>query len=259
MKERSGRRVSPRLRRGVYLLPSLFTLGNIFLGFFAVVRGLAGQFHDAALAIFIAGFLDALDGRLARLTRTESDFGREFDSLADVLTFGSAPALLAYLWGLDQFHRLGWLVPLFYLACCATRLARFNVQTRIVDSRWFVGLPAPAAAGAAASVIFFAPEREWKTWLAGFLLVAMVTLGFLMVSTFRYSSFKRIDLRSRWSYRIALPLAGLLAVVVFNPRAFFVTAAVLYTLSGPVGWLWGRVHRPAASNPGEADEPVTDP
>lgn len=117
-----------RHRRGLYLLPSIFTIGNILLGFFAVIRGLQGRYSEAAIAIFAAAILDALDGRIARLTKTESEFGREFDSLADVLTFCSAPALLAYLWGLQDLGRIGWLVPFFYLTAGATRLARFNVQ-----------------------------------------------------------------------------------------------------------------------------------
>ena len=143
-----------RLRRGAYLLPSLFTIGNMLLGFYAIVLGFrgadlgsAGLFQRAALLVFAAGLLDGLDGRIARMTGTDSDFGREYDSLADLLTFGVAPALLTYAWGLRELLRFGWLVPLFFVVCCATRLARFNIQVRVVDSRRFVGLPAPAAAG----------------------------------------------------------------------------------------------------------------
>ena len=121
---------SRKLRRGAYLLPSLFTVGTIVLGFYAVIRGLRGDFASAALMIILAGVLDNLDGRIARLTNTDSDFGREFDSLADVLTFGAAPALLAHLWGFRELGRVGWLLPLFFLVCATTRLARFNVQTK---------------------------------------------------------------------------------------------------------------------------------
>jgi len=242
--------VPRQLRRGIYLLPSLFTLGNIFLGFWAVVLGLRGAFQSAALMIFAAGILDALDGRIARLTHTESDFGREFDSLADVLTFGSAPALVAYLWGLQDFGRIGWLVPLFFLVCTATRLARFNVQARNVDSRWFVGLPSPAAAGAIASLLFLAPAQgEVPPWQSATMLLALAAVGSLMISTFRYPSFKRIDLKERRSYRLLLPLTALLLVVAYHPPAFFLSVAVTYTCYGPIAWLAGRRGRLEAGGP----------
>jgi len=256
-----GRRA--RMRRGVYLLPSLFTIANMMLGFYAVVLGFRGfvaggygLFGWGALLVFAAAIIDGLDGRVARLTNTESDFGREYDSLADVITFGVAPALLAFFWGLHEFGRIGWLVPLFFMVCCATRLARFNVQTRVVDSRYFVGLPTPAAAGAICSILFFAPDRAWRTWVEILMLVALIAVGLLMVSTFRYRSFKKFDLRKRWSYRALVPVAAVVLVTALAPRAFFLAVAVLYTLSGPTGWLWGRLRRsgdgPAAEPPAEA-------
>jgi CDP-diacylglycerol---serine O-phosphatidyltransferase len=253
-----------RMRRGVYLLPSLFTIGNMMLGFYAVVLGFRGfeaggngLFGVGALLVFAAAIIDGLDGRIARLTNTESDFGREYDSLADVITFGVAPALLAFFWGLHDLGRVGWLVPLFFMVCCATRLARFNVQTRVVDSRYFVGLPTPAAAGAICSILFFAPDRAWRTWVELLMLVALAAVGLLMVSTFRYRSFKKFDLRRRWSYRALVPVAAVVLVTTLAPRAFFLAVAVLYTLSGPVGWLWGRVTRRGGD--GAAAEPEADP
>ncbi|MCP3956775.1 MAG: CDP-diacylglycerol--serine O-phosphatidyltransferase [bacterium] len=240
------RKVRQRLRRGAYLLPSLFTTGNILMGFYAVVLGTRGQFATAALVIFIAGILDGLDGRIARMTNTVSDFGREFDSLADLFTFGVAPALLAYFWGLERLGRIGWLIPLYFLICTAVRLARFNVQTKVVDSRFFVGLPSPAAAGFIGSFLFIAPDSEWKAWLEGAMLVALVGIGTLMVSTFRYPSFKNFDLRQRWSYRVILPWAVGLLALAFHPPAFFLTAAVVYTLMGPTSWLVGRLRRRGA-------------
>ncbi len=241
------RRVRSRLRRGAYLLPSLFTIGNILLGFYAFVLGFRGEFRTAALLIFAAGVLDALDGRIARLLGTESEFGKEFDSLADVLTFGAVPALLAFLWGLGDLGRIGWLVPLFYLLCTAIRLARFNVQTRVVDSRYFVGLPAPVAAGTIAAFLFLAPSSDWRWWLEAVMLAALILIGALMVSTFRYRSFKKIDLRQRWSYRAALPLAAVILILVYfflaYRPAFLLSAAVIYTASGPLGWLFGRLRR----------------
>lgn len=233
----------------MYLLPSAFTIGNVLLGFYAVILGFReGDFQTAALLIFAAGVLDALDGRIARMSGTDSEFGKEYDSLADVLTFGSAPAWLCYYWGLSSLGRIGWLVPLYFLVCCATRLARFNVQTKVVDSRYFVGLPAPAAAGAVCSVLFFAPNQEWKPWATGFLVAALLLVGSLMVSTFRYRSFKQIDLRRRWSYRVALPIAAVILIVAYWPQAFFLVLAVLYTTSGPIVWLTGKLRSRRASS-----------
>lgn len=234
-----------RVSRRAFLLPSLFTIGNMLLGFYAVVLGLREHFEGAALVIFIAALLDGLDGRLARMTNTESDFGREYDSLADLVTFGVAPALLAYLWGLQELDRIGWLAPLFFLVCTATRLARFNVQTRKHDARYFVGLPSPAAAAALASLLFIAPDSDWKAWLNLLGLGVLVALGLLMVSTFRYPSFKQLELRRARSYRIVLPIAGILFLAAYHPPAFFVSVAAIYAASGPLMWLQGKARRRA--------------
>ena len=255
---KGGQRVRKRLRRGAYMLPSLLTIGNILLGFYALVRGLGGDFQNAALLIFGAAVLDTLDGRLARLMGTESAFGREFDSLADVLTFGATPAVLTYMWGLRDLGRIGWLVPLCYLVCAAARLARFNVQTNPVDSRYFVGLPTPAAACAVGSILFFAPTGPYWRWGAVVLILALLSLGGLMLSTFRFWSGKRIDLRQRWSYRMIFPVAAVVLVVAYHPPAFFLAVAVLYTFSAPILWLRGRWFpqtsgQPQAQPTGEVD------
>lgn len=260
------RRPRMRLRRGAYLLPSLFTIGNMLLGFYAVVNAYRGSqvllpelgdpyFARSALAVFAAAILDVLDGRIARMTGTDSDFGREYDSLADLFTFGATPALLTFLWGLHGFGRLGWLVPLYYMVCTATRLARFNVQTRVVDSRYFVGLPSPAAAGAVCSLLFYVPGNHWRDWWSGVILVTLVAVGTLEVTTFRYWSVKQLDLRRRWSYRAALPLALVVLVVALEPQAVFLVLGVAYALSGPATWLVARVRRRGA---GEAP-PTTGP
>jgi CDP-diacylglycerol---serine O-phosphatidyltransferase len=280
MIEEPPRRLPP-VRRGAYLLPSLFTIGNFLLGFYAIVLGLrtAGLvppdprfaephtgFAVAALLVFSAGILDGLDGRIARLIGTESDFGKEYDSLADVFTFGVAPALLTYLWGLHEWGRIGWLVPFFYLVCTATRLARFNVQTRVVDPRYFVGLPTPAAAGTICSILFFAPDSSWsrswreselRTWAQVLVLVALLVIGALMVSTFRYTSFKKLDFRRRWSYRAFVPIAAIVLVIAIKPRAAFLVMALLYTLSGPVGYLLSRLRQRAG--PARAEAPPGAP
>jgi CDP-diacylglycerol--serine O-phosphatidyltransferase len=235
--------VPHRLQRGAYLLPSLFTIANMLLGFYAIVCGLRGQFRLAALLVFAAAIVDTFDGLIARLTGTESEFGKEYDSLADVVTFGAAPALLTYLWGLADFHRDAWLLSAFFMVCTATRLARFNVQHKVVDKRWFVGLPTPAAAGTICSMLFWAPDAEWRPWLEGLVAVSLLIVGLLMVSTFRYRSVKGADPRQRMSYRVAVPIAAILLVLYYAPYAFFLTFAVVYALSGPALWLWGRLRR----------------
>jgi CDP-diacylglycerol--serine O-phosphatidyltransferase len=238
-----ARRRRERARRRAYLLPSIFTVANMLLGFYAIVLGLRDRFAAAALLIFAAAILDSLDGRIARMTNTESDFGREYDSLADLVTFGMAPALLSYLWGLQDLGRAGWLAPLFFLVCAATRLARFNVQTRKVDKRYFVGLPSPAAAGALASILFVVPDLDWKPWFNLLLMGILLTLATLMVSTFRYPSFKQIDLRKGWSYRVVLPIAAVVLLAAYHERAFLVSASALYAASGPWLWLRGKLRR----------------
>jgi CDP-diacylglycerol--serine O-phosphatidyltransferase len=248
-----GTRVRGGLRRGAYLLPSLFTIGNMLLGFYAIICGLDGQFRKAALVVFLAAVLDLLDGRIARMTGTESDFGKEYDSLADVVTFGAAPAMLAYLWGLRDLAKDAWLLAVFFMVCTATRLARFNVQTRVVDSRFFVGLPAPAAAGAICSLLFFAPEYtpDVRVFMQVVIGMALLLIGVLMVSTFRYRSFKTFDLQKRWSYRAFVPFAAILLVVVFIPRATFLAIAVLYTLSAPLAAGFARLRHPRGHRPEE--------
>jgi CDP-diacylglycerol--serine O-phosphatidyltransferase len=241
--ERSERpaRIRARLRRGAYFLPSLFTVGNIFLGFWAVVLGLRGRYVIAGALIIIAAALDFLDGKIARMTGTESDFGREFDSLADVLTFGMAPALIAWAWGLHEYERAGWLVPLFYVVCTATRLARFNVHTGAAhDTRWFVGLPSPAAAGTVASFLLVGVESDWRPWLVRGMGALLIALGLLMVSTFRFWSLKAIDFGQRRSYRAAVPLVAALVLVAYWPELFLPGLAVTYAASGPLGWLLRR-------------------
>ncbi|MEM9554628.1 MAG: CDP-diacylglycerol--serine O-phosphatidyltransferase [Acidobacteriota bacterium] len=254
-----------RLRRGAYVLPSLFTFGNILLGFYAVVCAFHGHFVTAAWMIIAAGIADGLDGRIARLTHTESEFGKEFDSLADVLTFGSAPAYIVWLWALEELGRAGWLVPLYFLLCTAVRLARFNVQTKKVDSRSFVGLPSPAAAGTVASLLFLhaqIPDIVTKPWLAGVMLTALIVLGTLMVSTFRYPSMKKIDLRRRWSYRAALLFGVALLVLFLEPVIFFQLFAACYVAWGPLAYVGGRLRRrigTGAASTDDGTEPTGEP
>jgi CDP-diacylglycerol--serine O-phosphatidyltransferase len=246
---RSGSR---RFRRGASILPSLFTTGNLFLGFWAIVRTLNGQYVEAAPLIGWAILLDMLDGRIARLTGTTSEFGGELDSLADVISFGVAPALLAYGWGFAPLSRVGWLAAFLFVMCGALRLARFNVQRHAADGKYFVGLPIPAAAGQIAAVVHFLPEplaaRAPSMLAAGLLSV----LAFLMVSTLRYTSFKSVDLRRRRSYINVLGIAILFLLVAIHPEWVLLAAATAYSLSGPAVHLLGLARRRGGPPPAVA-------
>jgi CDP-diacylglycerol--serine O-phosphatidyltransferase len=232
-----------RFRRGASILPSLFTTGNLFLGFWAIVRTLHGQYAEAAPLIFWAILLDVLDGRIARMTGTTSEFGAELDSLADVVSFGVAPALLAYSWGFATLPRVGWLVAFLFVVCGALRLARFNVQKTVVDGRYFVGLPIPAAAAAVAALVNVTPSPLEEKVHAVMGLSLLIVLSFLMVSTFRYWSFKKVDLKSRRSYVNVVGIAVLLVVFNMHPDWALLALATFFWLSGPLVYLIGLVVR----------------
>ena len=219
-------------RRGTSILPSLFTTGNLFLGFWSIVKTLDGRFAEAAPLIGGAVILDMLDGRIARLTNTQSEFGAEYDSLADAVSFGVAPALLAYCWALQTVPRAGWPAAFLFLACGVLRLARFNVQKHVVDARFFVGLPIPAGAAQIAAIVFVLPDRPTEHWQTVAVLALVVALAFLMVSTFRYRSFKGVDLRRRRSYISVLGIALLFLLVATQPEASLLAATSLYTAVG---------------------------
>jgi CDP-diacylglycerol---serine O-phosphatidyltransferase len=253
-----------RLRRGAYLLPSLLTMANMFCGYASVVFSMRGEFSEAALCVGFAFVLDMLDGRVARLTGTTSPFGLEFDSLADVISFGVAPAMLAFAWGLSAFGRFGWAAGFLYVAAAAIRLARFNIQSaQNPDKRFFVGMPSPAAAAVPAATVFAYPYGL-QGWLALLALPMVLIPGFLMVSTIRYRSFKTIDLRARRSYRNLILLALVMAAIVARPQITLSVMAYAYLLS-PIGdFLWVRLHRRGhtaapeskGSAHGELDVPV---
>jgi CDP-diacylglycerol---serine O-phosphatidyltransferase len=232
-----------RFRRGASILPSLFTTGNLFLGFWAIVRTIHGQYAEAAPLIFWAILLDVLDGRIARMTGTTSEFGGELDSLADVVSFGVAPALLAYAWGFATLPRVGWLVAFLFVVCGALRLARFNVQKSSIDGRYFVGLPIPAAAAPVAALVNVSPAPVDEKTHAVLWLSLLIVLAFLMVSTFRYTSFKKVDLRSRRSYVNVVGIALLLIVFNMHPEWCLLALATLFWLSGPLAYLWGLAFR----------------
>jgi CDP-diacylglycerol--serine O-phosphatidyltransferase len=247
-----------RFRRGTAMLPSLFTTGNLFVGFWALIRAFHGAYAEAAPLIGWAIVLDMLDGRIARLTGTTSEFGGELDSLADVISFGVAPAMLAYSWGLSTIPRAGWLAAFLFVVCGTLRLARFNVQRHVVDGRYFVGMPIPAAAGQLAAIVYLVETPVSSKPVATLLLALVVCLGFLMVSTLRYPSFKGLDLRRRRSYINVLGIALLFLLVAVQPQWVLLVTISLYTLSAPASMLYGILRRRGSPPPPAvpADQPV---
>jgi len=251
----------PGLRKGAALLPSLFTIGNLFLGFSATIFALRLDFETAAQLIVVAVIFDMLDGRIARMTGTTSEFGAQLDSLSDIVSFGVAPAIIAYQWGLATLHR-SFLAAFFFVMCAAIRLARFNVQWKVVDGRYFVGLPSPAAAGFVISIVYFRPEPLTDRWGAFFTMVLLVVGAFLMVSTLRYWSFKTFDLRSRRSYFSMVGIAALLALVATEPAWALLAWSCGYAASGPVAYLIALVRRKGdggGANTTDAPAPAPEP
>jgi len=233
-----------RFRRGTAILPSLFTVGNLFVGFWAIIRTFEGNYAAAAPLIAWAIVLDLLDGRIARMTGTTSEFGAELDSLSDAISFGVAPALLAYAWGFSTMPRVGWLAAFLFATCGVLRLARFNVQRHVIDGRFFVGLPIPAAAAQVAAWVNLFPQPLTDRRTVMVALVLLVMTSFLMVSTFRYWSFKKVDLRSRRSYIMVLGIALLFLLVALHPEWVLLSVVSVYLLHGPIGFLIGGGTRP---------------
>jgi CDP-diacylglycerol--serine O-phosphatidyltransferase len=254
---RAGDQRRRGLRRGVSLLPSLFTVGNMFCGYACVAHAMRGELETAALLIGVAIVLDMLDGRIARLTGTTSAFGREFDSLADVVSFGMAPALLVFRWGLEPLGRLGWAVGFVFVSAGAIRLARFNIQASS-DKRYFVGMPIPAAAGVAASTVYLYPYGLHDYTSALPALALMLVPALLMVSTIRFRSFKTIDLAARRSYKVPLAVAIAFFAIVTYPRPALVVLAYSYLMSAIIGLAWTRLRRRGSTARGQQPQP-SDP
>lgn len=244
-----------RFRRGIYLLPSMFTVANLFCGYACVVYAMRGDFQTAAAFIGLAFILDMLDGRIARLTGTTSAFGLEFDSLADVVSFGLAPAALTFGWGLFQLGRLGWLAGFLFVTAAALRLARFNIQsTASADKRYFVGMPSPAAAGVPAATVYAWPYQLADYPQALLAVAVMLVPALLMVSTIKFRSFKTINLGWRRSYLPLFVIAAALALVATEPRITLVVIAYGYLLSAFVEMLVVRLRRRSAPPPTAAPE-----
>jgi CDP-diacylglycerol--serine O-phosphatidyltransferase len=247
-----------RFRRGVYLLPSLFTLGNMFCGYACVVYAMRGEYQTAAPFIGFAIALDMLDGRIARLTGTASAFGLEFDSLADVISFGIAPAILSFAWGLSPLGRLGWAAGFMFVTAAAMRLARFNIQSAAgTDKRYFVGLPSPAAAAVPAATVYAYPVGLYDYREALPALAMVLVPALLMVSTIRFRSFKNFDLQSRRPSRVLLLFAAAIVLVAWLHQYVLVVTAYSYLASAFVGLAITRLrHRGgAASEPARSDAP----
>ncbi len=225
---------SKKHRRGIYLLPNLLTTAALLAGFYAIVGAMGGRFEEAAVAIFIAMILDGADGRIARLTNTQSAFGAEYDSLSDVVSFGLAPSLVVYEWALSDIGKLGWLAAFFYAAATALRLARFNTQIGTLDKRYFQGLPCPAAAATVAGLVWFATDYGASgAELVGVAFAVTIMAGVLMVTNIRYYSFKELDLRGRVPFVTILVVVLLFVFVSSDPPLVLFAAAMAYAGSGP--------------------------
>jgi CDP-diacylglycerol--serine O-phosphatidyltransferase len=233
-------------RRGIYLLPNLFTTGALFAGFFAIVQGMNQRFDLAAQAIFVAMVLDGLDGRVARLTRTQSAFGAEYDSLSDMVSFGVAPALVVYEWSLKGMGKLGWLAAFVYCAGAALRLARFNTQLDVADKRYFQGLPSPSAAALVAGMVWVMVERDVSAdgvkWLAWCITVFA---GLTMVSTVKYYSGKTINLKKSVPFVVLFLLVLGLVLISYEPAVVLFLLFVCYAISGYLltAWQWAIARR----------------
>ncbi len=222
-------------RRGIYLLPNLFTTGCLFAGFYAIVAAMGGRFEAAAIAIFIAMIMDGLDGRVARLTNTQSEFGAEYDSLADMVSFGLAPALVVYVWLLSDLGKIGWLAAFVYTAGTALRLARFNTQVGRADKRYFQGLASPAAAAVIAGMVWVGQDYDvdGRNFAIAAAIITIM-LGVFMVSNVRYRSFKDLDLKGRVPFVAVLVVVLVFVLISIDPPQILFAGFALYALSGPV-------------------------
>jgi CDP-diacylglycerol--serine O-phosphatidyltransferase len=237
-------------RRGIYLLPNLFTTAALFAGFFAIVQAMNNNFDQAAAAIFVAMVLDGLDGRVARLTRTQSAFGAEYDSLADVISFGAAPALVVYEWSLRGMGKLGWIAAFVYVAGAALRLARFNTLLEVADKRWFLGMPSPSAAALVAGFVFvmedYGVDPESVRWWA---LAVTFFAGLTMVSNLKFWSFKTINLKKSYPFLAIFAIVAFIALLSYQPATVLFALFVVYAISGYAvsAWQFARRRRTGAA------------
>jgi len=244
--ESSADKPKSRMGKGIYLLPNLFTTASLFSGFYAIVAAMNGNFENAAIAIFVCMVLDGLDGRVARMTNTQSDFGAEYDSLVDMVAFGVAPALVAFTFSLQTLGKIGWIATFIYVAGAALRLARFNTQIGSVDKRYFVGLPSPAAAALVAGVVWVFHDAEVGTLLTLVTMLFVASAGVLMVSNVLYNSFKEFDLKRRVPFTAVLIMVAVFAVVALEPSFVLLLGFVIYAVSGPFSSVLRRLRKKEA-------------
>jgi len=222
-------------QRGIYLLPNLFTTGAMFSGFYAITSALDGRFETSAISIFVAMILDGLDGRVARMTNTESEFGVQYDSLSDMVSFGVAPGVVMYIWAFGSLGKLGLFAAFVHTAGGALRLARFNTQVEVADKRYFQGLPSPAAAAILAGALWISIELGYDVDSIKYLiLILTISTGLLMVSNFRYSSFKEIDLKGRVPFVVAIVVMLCIGFVMAQAEIMLFVIALGYAMSGPI-------------------------
>lgn len=240
-RDEEGEKLLPKRRKGIYILPNLFTLAALFGGFYAIVMAMNGRFDMAAIGIFCAMVLDSLDGRVARMTNTQSAFGEQMDSLSDMVSFGAAPALISYVWALNGLGRWGWFASFVYCACAALRLARFNVNTAVVDKRYFQGLPSPAAAALVAGFLWIATEWNIKgADVAWYMLVLVLFSGLTMVTNVPFYSFKDVQMKKSVPFVVIVAIALGIAVINIDPPTVLFALFVIYGLSGYVIYGWRK-------------------
>lgn len=244
-------------RKGIYILPNLFTLAALFGGFYAIVMAMNGRFELAAIGVFCAMVLDSLDGRVARMTNTQSAFGEQMDSLSDMVSFGAAPALIAYEWALKGLSRWGWVAAFVYCACAALRLARFNVNTAVVDKRYFQGLPSPAAAALVTGFIWICTEMKVAgPSVAWPMFVMALYAGLTMVSNVPFYSFKDIRMKKSVPFVVIVLIALGIAVITVHPPVVLFGVFVVYGLSGYGVYLWRKLKgKPASMISTSTEEP----
>ena len=223
-----------KLRKGIHILPSLFTTGNVFCGFYSFIAALNNQYYIAAWAIVLAIVFDFLDGRIARMTKTTSAFGKQYDSLADIISFGMAPAFLSYSWVLKPFGRVGWMAAFLFLLCGALRLARFNVTKPDIQGQYFIGLPTPAAAAVIASIIIAFEDLFGTKAHPGIMVAVVYILAFLMVSNIKYPAFKKFEFRKRVSFTRFLLVILVIYVLATIPKIGLFVISFAYLLVGPI-------------------------
>ena len=245
--ETSHRGLGALRRKGIYLLPNLFTTASLFSGFYAIVQAMNGEFETAAIAIFVSMVLDGLDGRIARLTHTQSEFGAQYDSLSDMVSFGAAPALVMYVWALKDLGKLGWIAAFVYCAGAALRLARFNTNIDVVDKRYFQGLPSPMAAAFVAGLVWVFDDLhiDRELWLSIIAWIFTMYAGITMVSNVPFYSFKEFNLKKAVPFWVAAVFAAALGVISLKPSVVLFLLVFGYGVSGYVLWFLGRRVKPA--------------